>query len=225
MEKLLGVREGTLPNTVFCLLAPDGKTQLTRPTRGPSSFRTPENMALQMNKMLQQYKATVADSFVSPIPYVDRVDLALNVAASDNRPLIVAFGADEQELATINRKLQPLVWDTSIIGQFMYASTTNIGELKVLIGKDKSPGIFVVEPDEFGVSGNITQHVNLNAGSEDIMTAIKSGLNAFTPFTKDHRLHIANGYTVGIEWETVVPESDPMSVQAKQRYKARFENR
>jgi hypothetical protein len=225
MEKLLGVREGTLPNTVFCLLAPDGKTQLTRPTRGPSSFRTPENMALQMNKMLQQYKATVADSFVSPIPYVDRVDLALNVAASDNRPLIVAFGADEQELATINRKLQPLVWDTSIIGQFMYASTTNIGELKVLIGKDKSPGIFVVEPDEFGVSGNITQHVNLNARSEDIMTAIKSGLNAFTPFTKDHRLHIANGYTVGIEWETVVPESDPMSVQAKQRYKARFENR
>jgi hypothetical protein len=225
MEKLLGVREGTLPNTVFCLLAPDGKTQLTRPTRGPSSFRTPENMALQMNKMLQQYKATVADSFVSPIPYVDRVDLALNVAASDNRPLIVAFGADEQELATINRKLQPLVWDTSIIGQFMYASTTNIGELKVLIGKDKSPGIFVVEPDEFGVSGNITQHVNLNAGSKDIMTAIKSGLNAFTPFTKDHRLHIANGYTVGIEWETVVPESDPMSVQAKQRYKARFENR
>jgi hypothetical protein len=107
----------------------------------------------------------------------------------------------------------------------MYASTTEIAELKVLIGKDKSPGIFVVEPDEFGVSGNITQHVNLNAGSEDILTAIKSGLNAFTPFTKDHRLHIANGYTVGIEWETVVPESDPMSVQAKQRYKARFENR
>ena len=225
MEKLLGVREGTLPNTVFCMLAPDGKTQLTRPTRGPSLFRTPENMALQMNKVLQQYKPTVADSFVSPIPYVDRVDLALNVAASDNRPLIVAFGADEKELATINSKLQSLVWDTSVIGQFMYASTTEIAELKVLIGKDKSPGIFVVEPDEFGVSGNITQHVNLNAGSEDIMTATKSGLNAFTPFTKDHRLHIANGYTVGIEWETVVPESDPMSVQAKQRYKARFENR
>jgi len=225
MENLLGVREGTLPNTVFCLLAPDGKTQLTRATRGPSSFRTPENMALQMNKMRQQYKSTVPDSFVSPIPYVDRVDLALNVAASDNRPLIVAFGSDEKELAAINSKLQPLVWDTSVIGQFMYASTTEIAELKVLIGKDKSPGIFVVEPDEFGVSGNITRHVNLNAGSEDILTAIKSGLKAFTPFTKDHRRHIANGYTFGIEWETVIPESDPMAVQAKQRYKARFENR
>ncbi|MCS5582275.1 MAG: hypothetical protein NZ777_02040, partial [Pseudomonadales bacterium] len=89
----------------------------------------------------------------------------------------------------------------------------------------KSSGIFVVEPDEFGVSGKITQYVNLNAGSDDILTALKSGLTEFTPFTKDHRRHIANGYTVGIEWETVVPESDPMSIQAKQRYKARFENR
>jgi hypothetical protein len=225
MENLLGVREGTLPNTVFCLLAPDGKTQLTRATRGPSSFRTPENLALQMNKMLQQYKTTVPDSFVSPVPYVDRVDLALNVAASDNRPLIVVFGSDEKELAAINSKLQPLVWDPSVIGQFMYASTTEIAELKVLIGKDKSPGIFVVEPDEFGVSGKVTRHVHLNAQGEDILAALKSGLKAFTPFSKDHRRHIANGYTVGIEWETVVPESDPMSVQAKQRYKARFEGK
>lgn len=225
MERLLGVREGTLPNTIFCLLAPDGKTQLTRPTRGPSSFRTPENMALQMNKMLQQFKPTALDSFVSPIPYVDRVDLALNVAASDNRPLIVAFGANEKELADINSKLQPLVWDPSVIGQFMYASTTEIAELKVLTGKDKSAGVFVVEPDEFGISGKISRHVSLNAGSDDILTAIKSGLKAFRPFNKDHRRHIANGYTFGIEWETVVPESDPMSVQAKQRYKARFENR
>ena len=225
MENLLGVREGTLPNTVFCLLAPDGKTPLTRPARGPSAFRTPENLALQMNKMLQRFKTTVSDSFVSPIPYVDRVDLALNVAASDNRPLIVAFGSDEKELAAINSKLQPLVWDQGLIGQFMYASTTDIAELNVLLGTDKTPGIFVVEPDEFGVSGKVTRHVDLNAQEEDILAALKSGLQAFTPFSKDHRRHIANGYTVGIEWETVVPESDPMSVQAKQRYKARFENR
>ncbi|MEC7566405.1 MAG: hypothetical protein VX738_12055 [Planctomycetota bacterium] len=225
METLLRVREGTLPNTVFCLLAPDGKTQLTRPTRGPSSFRTPENMALQMNKMVQQYKPSVPDSFVSPVPYVDRVDLALNVAASDNRPLIVAFGSDEEELAVLNSKLKPLVWEAGLIGQFMYASTTDIAELKILTSKTKTPGIFVVEPDEFGVSGKVTQHVGPNAGGADILAALKLGLKAFTPFDKDHRLHIQNGYTVGIEWETVVPESDPMSVQAKARYKARFENR
>ena len=107
----------------------------------------------------------------------------------------------------------------------MYAATTDVSELKVLIGKNKSPGIFVVEPDEFGVSGTVTRHVALKAGGEDILAALKSGLQAFTPFTKDHRRHIENGYTVGIQWESVVPESDPMSVQAKQRYKARFENR
>jgi hypothetical protein len=225
MENLLGVREGTLPNTVFCLLAPDGKTQLTRPTRGPHNFGTPQNMALQMNKILQQYKPTVPDSFVPPVPYVDRVDLALNVAASDNRPLIVVFGTDEKQLATINGKLQPLVGDPSVIGQFMYASTTDIAELKVLIGKNKTPGIFIVEPDEFGVSGIITHHIDLNAQGEDILATLRSGLKAFIPFSKDHRRHIENGYTVGIEWKTVVAESDPSSVQAKQRYKARFENK
>ena len=225
MENLLGVREGALPNTVFCLLAPDGKTQLTRPTRGPHNFGTPQNMALQMNKILQQYKPTVPDSFVPPVPYVDRVDLALNVAASDNRPLIVVFGTDEKQLSTINGKLQPLVGDPSVIGQFMYASTTDIAELKVLIGKNKTPGIFVVEPDEFGVSGIVTRHVDLNAQGDDILATLKSALKAFIPFSKDHRRHIENGYTVGIEWKTVVPESDPSSVQAKQRYKARFENK
>jgi hypothetical protein len=225
MENLLGVREGTLPNTVFCLLAPDGKTQLTRPTRGPQNFGNPQNMALQMNKILQQYNPTVPDSFVAPVPYVDRVDLALNVAASDNRPLIVVFGTDEKELATINSKLQPLVWDPSVIGQFMYASTTDIAELKVIIGKNKNPGVFLVEPDEFGVSGIITRHIDLSAQEEDILATLRSGLKAFIPFSKDHRRHIENGYTVGIEWETVVPESDPSSVQAKQRYKTRFENK
>ena len=70
MEQLLGVTDGTLPNTVFCLLSPDGKTKLTRPTRGPSIFRTPENMAVQMKRLASRYKPAVPNSFVAPVPLV-----------------------------------------------------------------------------------------------------------------------------------------------------------
>ena len=68
MEELLGVQKGTLPNTVFCMLAPDGKTRLSRPSRSPSVFRTPENLATQMQRLAAGYKSTVPDSFVATIP-------------------------------------------------------------------------------------------------------------------------------------------------------------
>ena len=111
MEQLLGVTDGTLPNTVFCLLSPDGKTNLTRPTRGPSIFRTPENMAVQMKRLASRYKPAVPNSFVAPVPLVDRVDLAMNVAASDNRPLVVFYHPSSTDLKMLVESSRPIVWD------------------------------------------------------------------------------------------------------------------
>ena len=224
MEQLLGVREGTLPNTVFCLLAPDGKTQLTRPSRGPSAFRTPQNMAIQMQKLASRYKSKVDNNFLAPVPLVDRVDLAMNVAASDNRPLLVLFHPDPTELRGMLKILQPLAWNTEFTGQFMYAATSEAQDLKSLSGKKSQPGMFVVEPDEYGTSGRVTRFVGEDKLKEQAAEAIAEGLKKFVPFQKNHQQHIRNGYTFGIEWETIVPESDPMSVQAKQRFKARFNN-
>ena len=225
MEELLGVQKGTLPNTVFCMLAPDGKTRLSRPSRSPSFFRTPENLATQMQRLAAGYKSSVPDSFVAPVPLIHRVDLALNVAASDNRPLIVAYHSNTDGLNTILNSVKHVIWEPEFIGQFMIAATTQPEDLKPLSGGTGEPGLYVIEPDEYGVSGKVTRFVDAQKVEVLAKNMLALGLKSFQPFEKNHQQHIRSGYLFGIEWDTVVPESDPMSVQAKQRYKARFNNR
>ena len=52
-------------------------------------------------------------------------------------------------------------------------------------------------------------------------TAFTAALDAFVPPRKDHNRHIEMGYQLGIEWTTVVPESDRQSVRAKARFQSR----
>ena len=50
-------RLGTLENTVFAILSPDGKKYLARPGRGPNfAFANSKDMAEQMRGMAAQYK-------------------------------------------------------------------------------------------------------------------------------------------------------------------------
>ena len=222
MEQLLGVTDGTLPNTVFCLLSPDGKTKLTRPTRGPSIFRTPENMAFQMKSLASRYKSAVPNSFVAPVPLVDRVDLAMNVAASDNRPMVVFYHPSPSDLKKLVDSSKPVVWASELAGQFMYAATSSKADLKAMVNASGDAGVYIVEPDEYGVSGKIVRHVEFDKVVESLKRELSRALINFQPFQKNHQQHIRDGYVFGIEWETVVPESDPMSVQAKRRFKSRF---
>ncbi|MBA62338.1 MAG: hypothetical protein CMJ76_08220 [Planctomycetaceae bacterium] len=225
MERLLGVTDGTLPNTVFCLLSPDGKTKLTRPTRGPSIFRTPENMAIQMKRMASRYQTVVPDSFVAPVPLVDRVDLTMNVAASDNRPMVVFYHPSPPDLQILVESARPVVWDSRLTGQFMYAATSSKEDLKAMVNASGKAGVYIVEPDEYGVSGKIVRHLAPDNVKESLKRELSQALANFQPFQKNHQQHIRDGYLFGIEWETLIPESDPMSVQAKQRFKARFDSR
>ena len=222
MEQLLGVTDGTLPNTVFCLLSPDGKTKLTRPTRGPSIFRTPENMAVQMKRLASRYKPAVPNSFVAPVPLVDRVDLAMNVAASDNRPLVVFYHPSSADLKMLVESSRPIVWDAELAGQFMYAATSSKEDLKAMVNASGDAGVYIVEPDEYGVSGKIVRHVEWDEVADSLNRELLRALVKFEPFQKNHQQHIRDGYVFGIEWETIVPESDPMSVQAKRRFKSRL---
>ena len=222
MEQLRGVTDGRLPNTVFCLLSPDGKTKLTRPTRGPSIFRTPENMAVQMKRLASRYKPAVPNSFVAPVPLVDRVDLAMNVAASDNRPLVVFYHPSSADLKMLVESSRPIVWDAELAGQFMYAATSSKEDLKAMVNASGDAGVYIVEPDEYGVSGKIVRHVEWDEVADSLNRELLRALVKFEPFQKNHQQHIRDGYVFGIEWETIVPESDPMSVQAKRRFKSRF---
>ena len=227
MEDLLGVSPGTLPNTVFCVLAPDGKTQLVRARRGPRhGFSGARSMADGLRRIALRYPVR-ADQVVASrsLPLIRPVDLALNVAASDNRPLIVTVAPDPQQLAALQQQVQQLAWTPRFIGQFIHSSAQRRAALKPLAGAQPDAAILIVEPGAFGIAGKVVAQLALPTSPAAMATAFTAALDAFVPPRKDHNRHIEMGYQLGIEWTTVVPESDRQSVRAKARFKARFQSR
>ncbi|MDP7204555.1 MAG: thioredoxin family protein, partial [Pirellulaceae bacterium] len=75
MEGILGVRAGTLPNTVFCILAPDGKTKLTRSGRGPfQAFSNASVMASGLDRIAARYPMAEKNTFSDhQLPLVHKV--------------------------------------------------------------------------------------------------------------------------------------------------------
>ena len=224
MEGLLGVSPGTLPNTVFCILAPDGKTQLVRAGRGPRhGFSGARSMADGLRRSALRYPARTGQA--RPLPLVRPVDLALNVAASDNRPLIVTVASAPRQLAVLQQQVQQLAWNPRFIGQFIYSSTQRQAALKPLAGAEPDAAILIVEPGAGGITGKVVAHLTLPTSTATMATACTAAFAAFVPSRKEHNRHIEMGYQLGIEWTTVVPESDRQSVRAKARFKARFQSR
>jgi hypothetical protein len=223
MEGILRVRAGTLPNTVFCVLAPDGKTKLTRSGRGPSfAFANATVMASSMNLMAAKYPTANQNALSDPqLPLVHKVDVALNTAACDNRPLVVTVAADKDQLAKVDSSLLKLAWSEEFAGQFVYGSTTERKDLKPLAGAGDSSAILIVEPGTYGVSGKVIGQLDAGASADEIQQALAKALREFTPQVKFHNAHVQTGYNLGIEWETIVPESDSQSVRAKASFKAR----
>ena len=227
MEDLLGVSPGTLPNTVFCVLAPDGKTQLVRAGRGPRhGFSGARSMADGLRRIALRYPVRADQPVASrSLPLVRPVDLALNVAASDNRPLIVTVASDPQQLAVLQQQVQQLAWNPRFIGQFIYSSTQRRAALKPLAGAHPKSAVLIVEPGTFGIAGKVVAQLDQTASPAEMATTFAKALDKFVPPRKDHNRHIEMGYQLGIEWTTVVPESDRQSVRAKARFKARFQSR
>ncbi len=227
MEGILGVRAGTLPNTVFCILAPDGKTKLTRSGRGPfQAFSNASAMASSLKLISAKYPRASQNALSDPqLPLVHKVDVALNTAACDNRPLVVTVAADRVTLAEVDSTLLPLAWSEEFAGQFVFSSTTDRKDLQPLAGAGDTSAILIIEPGTFGVSGRVMAELDAGASGKAIQQALATALQDFTPQVKSHNSHIQTGYNLGIEWETVVPESDAQSVRAKQSFRARQQGR
>jgi hypothetical protein len=223
MENILGVKAGTLPNTVFCILGPDGKTRLSRSGRGPFfAYANSATMAAGMKFLAKKYPLASKNVFTdTQLPTVNKVDVALNVAACDNRPLLVSIAADKESLAQVNTKLLPLVWSEQFAGQFVYSSTILRSDLKPLAGANETSAFLIVDPGTYGVSGKVMAQLDATASSDEIKQALVKSLADFTPQVKSHFAHIQGGYDLGIEWESVIAESDAQSVRAKAAFRAR----
>ncbi len=223
METIFLGKGGVLANTVFCILAPDGKKKLVRPGRSPQfAFSSASQMATQMNRLATQYPLATRNALTdTQLPQLAKVDVALNVAACDNRPLVVTVASSPEQLNQVNQKLIKKAWSEKLAGQFVYASTIKPADLQPLAGAKDSSAILLVEPDTFGLSGKVVAQLDASATEAHIEAALVKAIKDFQPYSKSHRQHLQLGHQLGIEWETAIPETDVDSIRARERQKAR----
>ncbi|MCA9144079.1 MAG: hypothetical protein H6823_16335 [Planctomycetaceae bacterium] len=222
MSGVFTSRSGVLENTTFGILSPDGKRNLVAAGRGPMhAFRDASDMARRMDVISLQH-AGARDSRWSDqrLPVMKSVDVALNVAACDNLPVLVTFASNEHRLAEINNQLLKAAWSEELAGQFVYATTANLAELKPIPGVKATEGILVVEPGAYGLSGEILRELTGNIESDQTATELAQAVKTFTRVAPEYTSHIQLGIQLGFDWESAIPETDEQSIRAKERARA-----
>src|SRR5690242_998666 len=121
LRSLAPTCSGELENTVFAVLAPDGRTPLARASRSArGTFGAAGRMAEELNRIARAYPARGRDG-TPGLPTVANVRLAVNVAAGDGQPLVLAYARDEAARKALEGRLAPLAWGEQFRGRFVYA--------------------------------------------------------------------------------------------------------
>lgn len=219
MSRLFTTRSGVMENTTFAILTPDGKQRLVAAGRGPNhAFHDTTEMASKMNLIsLQHPGARQAAGTDQRLPGIKSIDVALNVAACDNLPVLVTFAESELRLAEINDALLKTAWSEPLAGQFVYGSTSNKQELRPIPGVKATEGILVVEPDQYGLSGKILRELPGHPTSEQTAAELSKAAASFTRRAAEYKSHIQLGIQLGLDWESAIPETDQQSIRAKER--------
>jgi len=223
MESVFLPRSGLLENTTFGILSPDGKQRLAAAGRGPMhAYRGAIDMAKDMNEISQQFVGARLSSLIDDqLPLMENVDVALNVAACDNLPVVVTFSKDKQQLDKLNDDLREVAWSDSLAGQFVYATASASEQLKAIQGLEIEAGILIVEPGQYGLSGEPLAQLEPTASSEQVQTALERVVKTFSRQPANTNAHIALGIQLGIEWNSEIPETDQQSLRAKERARCR----
>ena len=214
LESVFRGRSGELENSVFALLAPDGKTKLTRAGRSPhmvfrarSEEESVEQMVEKMREIAKRYPGKGWKAQLE-IPYLADLRRGLNVASCDLQLLVVVAAKSESEKRKLEKALLPLAWDDEFQGQFAYANVSKLAELKAISGAAKKSSVIVVEPDAYGMTGKAIAQLD-GKDVEALGAAMAKALEEYAPAAKDSRSHIRKGHKQGVHWETEIPVTDP----------------
>lgn len=212
-------------NTTFALLAPDGKTKLTRAGRATRGlFGDAPDMARHMNEIAAQYSGKAESAKGLPaLPVTLDVRLGLDVAASDGLPLIVVFAGNDQSRAVLEAKVSELAWNPEYMGRFTYAIAGTVKELATITGDTSQEGVLFIEPDTFGQKGKIVQVVPTVAVPEQLAATMRTLANTHPKQVKNMREHRAAGIQQGAFWEPKLPVTDRQEAAARARTKQAME--
>lgn len=210
---------GALENTLFCILSPDGRRPLTRPGRETGHlFSGPAQLADTMNRIADAYdNRQTAPNEVPELPKVANVRLALDVAACDNQPLVLLFDKDAAALQKGEEKLRRLAWSEPFLGRFVYGVASDARAIAPVEGIRGKGGLFVVQPDRFGLKGQVLAQAGLEAPVQEWEKTLRKGAGLHVPVDRNFHDHVREGHRNRVFWETQIPVTDPMENNARNR--------
>lgn len=208
--KTVYARRDSLENTSFGILAPDGKTHLTRSARSPKRvFADGAAMAAAMDDLAKEYPGNNDVGAVDlGLPVMESPRFALNTAACDTRLLVVAHAAGSDAMDELVRTLAPIAWSEGIVGQFLYATTTDAQELAPIEDVSDQPGIVLVKPGPFGLAGKVLRHLEPGASASEIRDAMLAAHAENRGYSKDSRRHIADAQKAQANWQSATGERE-----------------
>jgi hypothetical protein len=86
-----------------------------------------------------------------------------------------------------------------------------------LEGISPKPGLFAIQPDQFGLKGKVLKHISADASEKQLRAMLRDSLASHQRIAKTFRTHIEEGRRQGVFWETKIPVTDPMELRARQR--------
>ncbi len=218
LQTLVPIGSGELENTAFAILSPDGRRLLTRAARSArETFGDAGRMAAAMNRIAARYPARASDTGSAALPEVANVRLALDVAACDGRPLVVLIDPDATGLQRLRGRLGALAWKEWFLGRFIYAAASSDKDLASIKGTKPAAGVIVVQPDRFGLAGAVLTRAAAESPPGNLERCLREGLSRHRASARSFRDHVRAGHEQGVFWETLLPVTDPMEQQARER--------
>lgn len=215
-------RSGDAENTVFCVLSPDAKQRLTRPSRGTGQvYSNSKTMAEGLNKIALQYLQVVSQiQNISAVPYVADLHLALNIAGCDKQPLVIINPTANGDTLELEKKISAIAWSDAFIGKFIYVKVRDQKELELVMGAQKDSQVLVVQPDTFGLKGEVlfqTAEVSKLQLTETLSQGVSQGKWPAFSFWN----HVQQGHQKGVFWETKLPVTDKQELSARERARSK----
>ena len=190
LEAIFRGRSGQLENTVFALISSDASKLLATPGRGPRHlYADAASMASGLNVLASAHPARASAS-PDQLPRMSDFRLALNVAACEGLPLIVATSQG------VESDLAPAAWAPFNLGRAVYVRASLAGH---------GEGAFLVVPDPYGLQAEKVLPLPPGLTAEQL----SQRLAPWREEPKDHHTHVRQGQAQGVRWQTRVPVTDP----------------
>ncbi|HIF39839.1 MAG TPA: hypothetical protein EYQ74_01910 [Planctomycetes bacterium] len=211
-------RLGNLENSVFALLSPDGKERLTKTGRSPGMvFKTAAQMAERLTGLAQEVGPKRTKTFRSQqLPAYPTLRLALNVAACDDRPLIVRLNPSvpSKTKKKATDLLIEVAWSDEWVGRVHYAHAT-AADVRALEGMKKGAaipesGYVSLSPAPLGQGAELLGTAAERASKAQLEKLLQEAVEGHkVSAVLSSRDHVRAGKRAGVSWETVIPVTDP----------------